>query len=180
MVVINDKETKVEVSNKGIHSGRCCPEAEISSKPDNATEENGYWCLANYDRFKGGRITGVEVHGGATLEEVCVPIITITKADDTINCEITKDSKIITVSFKKKARIEIYISKELSDLSVSVDGGDMHKANKAETPYHHTFDIPELKKTGEHEATVYSGDNIIATGLKFEVKKEGASELKFF
>ena len=180
MVVINDKETKVEVSNKGIHSGRCCPEAEISSKPDNATEENGYWCLANYDRFKGGRITGVEVHGGATLEEVCVPIITITKADDTINCEITKDSKIITVSFKKKARIEIYISKELSDLSVSVDGGDMHKANKAETPYHHTFDIPELKKTGEHEATVYSGDNIIATGLKFEVKKEGASERKFF
>lgn len=180
MVVINDKETKVEVSNKGIHSGRCCPEAEISAKPDNATEENGYWCLANYDRFKGGRITGVEVHGGATLEEVCVPIITITKADDTINCEITKDSKIITVSFKKKARIEIYISKELSDLSVSVDGGDMHKANKAETPYHHTFDIPELKKTGVHEATVYSGDNIIATGLKFEVKKEGASERKFF
>lgn len=178
MVVINDKETKVEVSNKGIHSGRCCPEAEISAKPDNATEENGYWCLANYDRFKGGRITGVEVHGGATLEEVCVPIITITKADNTIKCEIT--SKTVMVSFKKKAKIEIYVSKELSNLSVSVDGGDLHKANKAKTPYHHTFDIPELKKTGEHEATVYSGDNIIATGLKFEVKKEGASERKFF
>ena len=42
------------------------------------------------------------------------------------------------------------------------------------------FDIPELKKAGEHEATVYSSDNIIATGLKFEVKKEGASERKFF
>lgn len=178
MVVINDKETKVEVSNKGIHSGRCCPEAEISAKPDNATEENGYWCLANYDRFKGGRITGVEVHGGATLEEVCVPIITITKADDTIKCEIT--SKTVMVSFKKKAKIEIYVSKELSNLSVSVDGGDLHKANKAETPYHYTFDIPELKKAGEHEVTVFSSDNIIATGLKFEVKKEGASERKFF
>ena len=178
MVVINDKETKVEVSNKGIHSGRCCPEAEISAKPDNATEENGYWCLANYDRFKGGRITGVEVHGGATLEEVCVPIITITKADNTIKCEIT--SKTVMVSFKKKAKIEIYVSKELSNLSISVDGGDLHKANKAKTPYHYTFDIPELKKAGEHEATVYSSDNIIATGLKFEVKKEGASERKFF
>ena len=178
MVVINDKETKVEVSNKGIHSGRCCPEAEISAKPDNATEENGYWCLANYDRFKGGRITGVEVHGGATLEEVCVPIITITKADNTIKCEIT--SKTVMVSFKKKAKIEIYVSKELSNLSVSVDGGDLHKANKAKTPYHYTFDIPELKKAGEHEATIYSSDNIIATGLKFEVKKEGASERKFF
>ena len=178
MVVINDKETKVEVSSKGIHSGRCCLKAEISDKPDNATEENGYWCLANYDRFKGGRITGVEVHGGATLEEVCVPIITITKADNTINCEIT--SKTVTVSFKKKARIEIYVSKKLSNLSVSVDGGDVHEANNVETPYHYTFEIPELKKAGVHEATVYSGDNIIAIGLKFEVKKEGASERKFF
>lgn len=44
-----------------------------------ATEENGFWCLANYDRFKGGRKANVEVHGGASLEEVAVPIVEITK-----------------------------------------------------------------------------------------------------
>ncbi len=178
MPVINDRETRVEVSGGGLHSGRCCLEAEVSERPENAAEENGYWCLANYDRFKGGRMTGVEVHGGATLEEVCVPVITITKADNTVECKVV--SNPVEVSFKKKARIIIYVSKELPDLSVSVDGGEAHKAQKGDKPYQYTCDIPELKKAGAHEATVYSGDNMIATGLKFEVKKEGASERKFF
>lgn len=63
LAVINEKENKWEVSEKGIHSGRCCPKADISEKPQFATEENDFWCLANYDRFKGGRKALVEVHG---------------------------------------------------------------------------------------------------------------------
>ena len=61
LAVINESETSVEVAEKGMHSGRCCPKADISEKPDSATEENGFWCLANYDRFKGGRKANVEV-----------------------------------------------------------------------------------------------------------------------
>lgn len=47
LAVINEKENKWEVSEKGIHSGRCCPKADISEKPQYATEENDFWCLAN-------------------------------------------------------------------------------------------------------------------------------------
>ena len=102
--VINEKENKWEVSEKGIHSGRCCPKTDISEKPQYATEENDFWCLANYDRFKGGRKALVEVHGGATLEEVVVPVITIKKKNNSVNCKLV-DNKPIMVSFKKKSRL---------------------------------------------------------------------------
>ena len=78
-------------ANQGEHSGRCCPKNEIDEKPDFAIEENDYWILANYDRFRGGRKSDVEVHGGASLEEVLIPIIEITPKKD--NIEITLITK---------------------------------------------------------------------------------------
>ncbi|MEI3158007.1 MAG: hypothetical protein V8T08_00050, partial [Monoglobus pectinilyticus] len=69
-------------------------------KSEFATEEDGFWVIANYDRFKGGRKANVEVHGGATLEEVVVPIIEITKFAEDIEVSIIE--KVITVSFRKK------------------------------------------------------------------------------
>ena len=44
--------------------------------PANPTK-NGYTILADYGRFKGSRKANVEVHGGASLEEVLVPVITL-------------------------------------------------------------------------------------------------------
>jgi len=38
---------------------------------------DGYLVLANHDLFQGGRRTSGEVHGGATIEEVLVPVIAI-------------------------------------------------------------------------------------------------------
>ena len=63
------------MNSAGEHSGRCCPINDLDEKPACATEENGWWILANYDRFTGGRLSSVEVHGGATLEEILVPVI---------------------------------------------------------------------------------------------------------
>ena len=40
------------------------------------------------DRFKGGRKANVEVHGGASLEEVAVPIIEITRKQTNIEAFI--------------------------------------------------------------------------------------------
>ncbi|MBR7025836.1 MAG: BREX-4 system phosphatase PglZ [Selenomonadaceae bacterium] len=65
-----------KMQSVGEHGGRCCQRSEENIKPPLcATEENGYWVLSNYDRFAGGRMNSVEVHGGATLEEVLVPVI---------------------------------------------------------------------------------------------------------
>ena len=81
LAVMYGREIRHKMHSKGEHSGRCCPTSEIDDKPDCATAENGYWVQANYDRFSGGRMHSVEVHGGASLEEILVPVIEFTLAD---------------------------------------------------------------------------------------------------
>ena len=97
LAVINEHENKWEVSEKGQHSGRCCPKSDISEKPEQATEENDFWCLANYDRFRGGRKANVEVHGGATLEEVIVPIIEMNVSNSKIRAIFLSNSFFIKI-----------------------------------------------------------------------------------
>lgn len=75
LAVMYGRENKFKMNSAGEHSGRCCPINDLDEKPACATEENGWWILANYDRFTGGRLSSVEVHGGATLEEILVPVI---------------------------------------------------------------------------------------------------------
>ena len=82
LAVIHETENIWEMASKGKHSGRCCLKTEVDVQPDFATDAGDFWALANYDRFKGGRKASVEVHGGATLEEVSVPIIEITYLSD--------------------------------------------------------------------------------------------------
>lgn len=179
LVVINEKENTIVAEEKGEHSGRCCLKSDINEKPDNATDENGYWCIANYDQFKGGRKTGVEVHGGATLEEVAIPIITFTLKDKDIECYILKQFKKISVSFRKKARVEIFVGAESDDITVLVDG-IVHDAYPKDTKYIYYVDMPDIKQAGVHKLDVRVDGNIITKGLEFEIKKEGASERKFF
>lgn len=75
LAVMFGRENKFRMTSAGEHGGRCCPINALDEKPDCATEENGWWILAGYDRFAGGRIDSVEVHGGASPEEVLVPVI---------------------------------------------------------------------------------------------------------
>lgn len=67
----------LQMNATGEHGGRCCKVDERDAKPKCAVEANGYYALTNYDRIRGGRLEGSEVHGGATLEEVLVPVIEI-------------------------------------------------------------------------------------------------------
>lgn len=178
LAVINENENKWEVSEKGIHSGRCCPKSDISEKPQFATEENDFWCLANYDRFRGGRKALVEVHGGATLEEVAVPVVVIQKTNKSITCKLA-ENKPVMVSFKKKARLRLFVDIDSEDMTISVNG-IFYALKKTEIEYQYYAEMPEVKSVGEYTCDVYKEDALIAKDIKFQVKKEGASERKFF
>jgi hypothetical protein len=181
MAVIAESENKWEMTEKGQHSGRCCPVTEIDEKPSCSIEENEFWCLLNYDRFKGSRKANVEVHGGASLEEVLVPIIEITKHNQTIECRIENDYKVITSSFKKKTKIKFYISKTFENVSILVDSKFYYSANKEMgKDYIYEVEMPDVKKSGIHTFDVLVDNGLITKGLSFELKKEGASERKFF
>lgn len=179
LAVINESETSLEVSEKGLHSGRCCPKADVSVKPDCATEENGFWCLANYDRFKGGRKANVEVHGGASLEEVAVPIVEITKVGKAIECNVCADSKVVTVSFKKKAELRLFVAEDSENVAIAI-GGKIYQAEKTESKFYYKIPLPDIKKVGNYDFEVHVNGNVIKRGFSFEVKKEGATERKFF
>ena len=172
LAVINEDGKLIEMAEKGEHSGRCCSKNDLDSQPSSATDAGEYWSLANYDRFKGGRKANVEVHGGATLEEVTVPIIEITKKSDDI--EITIMESVITVSYKKKASIKLFSKTKINDVSVCVDGMYFDAVEIDDNIYQ--VDMPQIKKAKTYNLDVYSAGCPVVEGLSFTVKKEGSQE----
>lgn len=167
LAVINEQECKWEMASKGEHSGRCCPCNEADVKSEYATEENGFWVLANYDRFKGGRKASVEVHGGATLEEVVVPLIEIILFDNKI--EISNTTPVTTTSFKKNAEIILFSKNTLKSVSVRVLGRQY--TAEAVGSNKHKIIFPDIKRAEKYLADVFEGDNLIGQ-VEFEVQRE--------
>lgn len=177
LTVIHESENQWEMASKGEHSGRCCPIAEADVQSEYATEANGFWVLANYDRFKGGRKASVEVHGGATLEEVTVPIIELTYISGEI--EVSINSKLpIEISFRKKAELQLFSKTKLGGVTVCVQGKRVKKIYYDAEPQSNNLYLvrmPDVKYAGDYTMTVFSNNNQVAE-LFFSVKKEGSSE----
>ena len=183
LAVLHDTENVWEMKEKGQHSGRCCPKSDVDIQPDYATDAGDFWALANYDRFKGGRKANVEVHGGATLEEICIPIIELTYSDGKTEVHLLREDAEsvdftgtleIEVSFRKKASIKVFMTAELPDVSVTVDG-KLYEAEPLGNGFYRV-DMPDLRKPGTYSVDVYSGDNKVAEKLSFIVKREGQRE----
>ena len=182
LAVISETENIWEMSTKGEHSGRCCPKSELDSKPSCAVDAGDFWALANYDRFRGGRKADVEVHGGATLEEVAVPIIELTYRSGKIEvCLLSPDSQtasgkppVIEVSYRKKAALRIFSTEPLEEVRLCVNG-KFYGAESVDDSFWSVM-LPDIKKAGTYHADVYESQNLIAKGLEFIVKKEGSSE----
>lgn len=178
LAVINEQENKWEVAEKGIHSGRCCPISDIDEKPEYATESNNFWCLANYDRFKGGRKALVEVHGGATLEEVTIPIIEVSKRDKTIACEVRNDGPALR-GVKVIPVLKLFVEKDSPNIELELDG-IKYKSTGCPVQYIHEFELTEVKRAGTYKFNVYCENILIARDLEIEVANKGAQERSFF
>lgn len=169
LAVIYGKESSatIELSERGKHSGRCCP---VSENPNiaKAAYEDGYSVLANYERFKGGRRADVEVHGGASLEEVLVPIIVLSiKGSDRV---INFTESTIILKAKQPLELEIYSSEPLNNPRLLINDkfyeGIVCKDNR-----YSQFVISDIKKKKEYVAEVYDGDDDLAVKLTFKVQK---------
>jgi len=170
LAVIHESECQWEMASKGEHSGRCCPVSEADVRSEYAARENDFWILANYDRFKGGRKMGVEVHGGASLEEVVIPIIELTAVPEKIEIQIVENP--ITVSYRKKAEIKLFSKTRLCHVTACVNEREY---NAEPHGNFYLVKMPDIKKAGIYHMTVFSNQNQIAE-LEFIVKKEGSSE----
>ncbi len=173
LAVINNSENQYEMNSKGIHSGRCCPKSEIDEKPEYATEEEGFWVLANYDRFKGGHKARVEVHGGATLEEVLVPVIEVSLANG--KYELKNMTEIAWASWNETPFIEIFSPQKIENLLLKYNGQIYQSVDVGNGIHKVVFE--NLKRAGEYEADVLDGDNLIGK-INFRIEKRSGSTRK--
>ncbi len=176
LAVIHETENMWQMETVGEHSGRCCPKNEINSKPECAIESDGFWVLANYDRFRGGRKANVEVHGGASLEEVTIPIIEIIRKPGTVEAFVVEESKIIILAPREYPTLKIYVGLKSNDISIKI-GNRFYEAKKTSDDFIYTVELTDCTKRGRYCFDIYNGSDIIASGLEFEVKKKGMTEV---
>lgn len=156
LAVLRCKEEKYDTDTSGEHSGRCCKFFEPYELPF-AAEENGYLVLADYGRFKGSRAANVEVHGGASLEEVVIPVIELSLKKETITVKLV--NKTVTVDFRSGTTITLFINASLKGVSVAINGKYYPATQTDENLY--DVHLNDIKKAGDYSANVYEGDNLI-------------------
>jgi len=167
LAVLRRKEEQYDTDTKGEHSGRCCKLFQPYNLPF-AAEENGYLVLADYGRFKGSRAANVEVHGGASFEEVLVPIIELALKDGSITVKLVDE--VVTADSRTGTEIKLFFNSPVQDVSVVLNE-KRYSASQIDTN-HFAVNLPDTKRAGEYPATVYSGDNLIGEVM---IKTQGRS-----
>jgi hypothetical protein len=180
LAVRNEQEEKYETDTKGEHGGRCCKVFLTDDLPPFATVENDYLVLANYGRFKGSRTANVEVHGGATLEEVAVPIIEITLANQDVSIELVNET--VYADYRTEAIITLFSNTKLENVSIYVKEKKKPYAAERTDDNHYKVET-DIKRAGEYNADVFSGDDLIGK-VKFiaqgGIGKKNADVANFF
>lgn len=174
LAVIHKQEEKYETDTKGEHSGRCCKEFPDAELPY-AIRENGYLVLADYGRFQKSRAANVEVHGGASLEEVLVPIITLTLKNQSNQIIKLINPDSIRSDRHAGTNINLYISDVEHSNNISIVIGDkMYKATRKDAT-HYAILLNDYKRAKKDvSADVYDGDNLIGN-IVFEIKGRTAT-----
>lgn len=175
LAVIKKQEVPYETDTKGEHSGRCCKSFDGCDVPYKV-EDNGFIILSDYGRFRGSRPANVEVHGGASLEEIVVPVITLTlKKQAGVQIVVMRPDDIIA-DRHDGVTLNLYISDvDLPD-NISVVVEDKPYQGKSEDGTHYTFGLKEVKraKTKPYSADVFDGTDLIGS-ISFKVKGRAAT-----
>lgn len=173
LAVIKKDENKHPTDTQGEHSGRCCKVYDESDK-EFVIEENGYFVRADYGRYKGSRAANVEVHGGASLEEIVVPIITLTlKKQSDVDIRVLNEDKL-QADRHNGTLVEMYISDvdNVDNVYLVIDGKRYIARYNDKT--HYSVLLADIKRQKDCKADVYDGDDLIGT-VQLVVKGKTAS-----
>ena len=166
-VTYRSENNKLELTEPGKHSGRCCP-ADVDPGIEFVTFEDGFAVLANYERFRGSRKADVETHGGASLEEAVVPVIVLTLKPK--EQQLFFVETVVICSAKDGSSIKMFANPPLKKPRMIVNeqcyegkfDGDKHNV---------VFEMPDIRRKGHHEAEIYDGGVKLAV-LAFETKRQ--------
>lgn len=166
-VIYRHENEKIELEEKGKHSGRCC-RCEQSPNLDQAAYENGWAVLANYERFKGGNKAQVEVHGGASLEEVVVPIVTLTLRPEKVEYHLV-DQKV--KYSQGKVTLALCCNIPMNAPRIQIEGvfyeGVLDSDRRTAR-----FDVDQHTKAQAYRATVWEGNTNTGQVFDFVVERK--------
>ncbi|MCL2064340.1 MAG: BREX-4 system phosphatase PglZ [Candidatus Cloacimonetes bacterium] len=166
----NRKEHKID--KDFVIKPRFCKKNEVTGALPFILESEGHHIIANYDRLSGTQSTAVEVHGGATLEEVIVPIILIEKKKKAIKV-ILKSELPIQYDLRKGAEIEIFFESPVNDLEVFIDRYEGKIALQHDTSYqNYRILCPDLKRVGNYILKLYD-KKILLSEIDFIAENKG-------
>jgi hypothetical protein len=176
LIVANGQELKYEVASKGEHHGRCCQDCKLPNDKaiSNATVENGYLVLADYNRFSGSRAAMVEAHGGATLEEVVVPVITISLGKKSKIEVAVVGSNEILYSPRNPAELMLHFTTLLKEVSLKINGNSFDGTPLDTDGYTQRFILNGLR-AGKYTADVFVSNNKIKS-VDFIIQSQIAKE----
>lgn len=177
LAVIYEHSLPIDVDSKGIHGGRVCAYTDdLVKQIPQSTKIDDYLVIADYNRFKGGKMPSVEIHGGATLEEVVVPIIEIQLKPKDI--DVVLIDKIVKLVRNKPTLLKLYTNVELEQISVKID--DVMYYSSTSNSQNHIIDISQIKKPGKYSMDVLSNNNLIKAGIEFTLESAMAKENDLF
>lgn len=166
-VIYKHENEKIELEEKGKHSGRCC-RCEQNPNLDQAAYENGWAVLANYERFKGGNKAQVEVHGGASLEEVVVPIVTLTLHPEKVEyCLAVRKVKYS----QGMVTLALCCNMPMNAPRIQIEGVFYEGALDPDRRIAR-FDVDQHTKAQAYRATVWEGNMNTGQVLEFVVERK--------
>lgn len=172
LAVIKEKENSHQTDTRGEHSGRCCKAYDEGAR-EHIIEENGYFVRTDYERYAGSRAANVEVHGGATLEEVIVPIITLKRKQNGVDIRIMNADKL-TADRHNGTYMEFYISyvEQKENVSVVIDDVQYKAISKDET--HYAVCLTDIKRRKKCTVEFFDGNDSIGK-LDIDIKSKIAT-----
>lgn len=175
LAVIKKQEVPHDTDTKGEHSGRCCKTFE-GCNVQNKVEENGYIVLSDYSRFRGSRAANVEAHGGASLEEIVVPVITLTLKKQSVTQITVMHPDDITADRHEGVTLTLYISDVESENNIRLVIDDIAYQGVSENGSHFVFQLKNIKraKAKPYSADVFDASDLIGS-ISFKVKGKTAT-----
>ena len=175
LAVIKKSVLPIASNRTGTHGGRVSEYNELTKNLPHAIHEGNLCILAGYDRFDGSRPAAVETHGGATLEEVVVPIISITMNRTVWEFKVMNDGNKVLFSYKTQPVLVIWSKNELTNLEIRVNG-KMYSGKPDEDQKTFRFELDKPEKACESSLEIFVSNNCVKRGVKISFEREGVKK----
>lgn len=155
LYVLSGQNDELIWSIQANHNGRCAPKLDSKYSDPFVKVESDNYVVANYSRIRNtAHKAKIEAHGGATLEEVLVPLCIISTSGVLFkDCDVP--SEITLDPLTGIAKLEIYYPTDTNELYLFIDNRRISSMRKVNN---YLFEITGLQ-VGTYSISVYDGNH---------------------